>query len=278
MPATTALIALAGAFLSDMQRSQGGYSWPARWGMTDQQIWSMVTTGQNPLGSMSIAQAVKLDPRRIDAAIRQCYYLPMQAVMPRHPRADAMNEALYLLGMDLIRKHSDGKAPTLPLVSIHEESWYKTLAGTVATWPQMARDLILNNWDDVSEGFSRGQAIAREAMYEAGKQGMNAEASEWRAMEGILGEMRDGFHTVLTTGRLPALPDRVQQRAMLPGPAPGGGQPMVIDTESYGRLYARGLRNPPPGGFTGSATQGHRGTRYGGSQGRRRRGFGGFCD
>lgn len=260
MPATTAIIALVTAFISESQQSRGGS--PATWGLSDQELWAKVISGQDPLAGMSIKQAVRLDPRRIDAAIRQAYYLAMHEGIPSDPQSRRFDEALYLMGLDLVRRHSGRKIRALPLVSIHEESWYKILAGTARTWPPQLKRYYQDNWDRIAAGFRQGQDIARQAMFAAGEQNLLEDAREWKVMADVLGEMRDGLYLVITTGTLPELPERVQQRAMLPGPAPTGA-PQILDVEEYGRLYARGLRNPPPGGFTGSSTQGHRGSRYG---------------
>ena len=41
-----------------------------------------------------------------------------------------LDEGLYLASLQAVRAVSDGQAPTVPLVSVHEENWYNILGGT----------------------------------------------------------------------------------------------------------------------------------------------------
>lgn len=253
-----ALFALAGAFLSEMQNSSSNYPHPARWGLSDPQLWQKVITGQDPMAGMSMKQAVKLDPRRIDAKIRQCYYIPMHRGIPSDPMSRQYDEALYLMGMNLINNNvGPGAVQTLPLISLHEESWYRILQGTAKTWPPQLRRMLLSRWPEISEGFSCAQDVAAQARAAAVSLNMTREAQEWQAMIGVLGQMRDALHETLQTGAVPQLPEHVEARPMLTGPS----APALAGRDEYGRLYARGFRHAPVDGFPGSASTGYRGSR-----------------
>lgn len=245
--AATALVTLVSAWLSDSGQRGGA---PATWGLTDTQLWDRIVSGQDPLAGMSIAQAVKLDPRRVDAAIRQAIWQGMSRRMGNDSQSNELNRALYCMGLDAVRAAGDGKVNTMPLVSVHEENWWRMLGGTSATWPSFVRRQMLDDWTSVAGGFERARQVAREAELAAAGQAL-PDAREWVAMQEVLSDMQNGLRVVLETGVVPEIPERVQARALLPGPV----------REGYGVLYARGAAAPPPGSVTGSARVGFRGYR-----------------
>lgn len=206
--AITALITLAMAALADAEEQRA----LVPHGLSDKELWRIIARGGNPLMGMSFDRAVREDPRRIDALIRQAYYRSMHRQLPTDPMSARLDEGLYLMGIQAVRNSSGGAAPTLPLISVHEENWYTVLGGTARTWPSFVRRTLLNDWGAISASFKEARQIAHRAELSASSQGLISDAQEWGAFQEVIEDMADGLHEALVTGMAPELPGPVHAR------------------------------------------------------------------
>ena len=202
------LMTLAMSALADAADQPRGL---VRHGMSDQDLWRLIVTGGNPLQGTSLDQAVREDPRRIDAMIRQAYYRAMHRKMPTDPMSAKLDEGLYLVGMQAVRNASGGAAPTMPLISVHEENWYNVLGGTAHTWPPIVRQILRRDWAAIATGFAQGRQIAHKAEVSASSQGLSQDAQEWVAFQDVLKDMEEALRHVVTTGETPEIPARAHR-------------------------------------------------------------------
>lgn len=200
-----AFIAAVLAFLADeAQRRHATWSDPT--GLSDSDLWALVVTGRDPLAGMSLLDAARLDPRRIDASIRQAIYLGMHAGFPQDQVSEALNRGTYLLVLDGVRRASGGMAPAGAVLGAHEQSWYQVLSAVLPTWPPEVRQELLARWEGVQAGFDRARQLARHASAASRAQGLEQEAGSWERMRRELTTMEQWLGQAVVEGELPALP------------------------------------------------------------------------
>jgi len=233
MPAViTGLLTLAAAIAVDHTRAiQGG---SGDHGLTDEQLWMLVESGQSPLAGMTFEQAARFDPRRIDAMVQQEMIVAMRGLVGWSPGEAELRKRLYLAASALIREHNDGAKPLGAMVSLQEETWRDALLGAAQMWPPPMHEIVRANYDDevgLGPAFGRAVAIAERAATVTRNTPDNV---EWTTMATVFREMDQGMRDLLFRGRLPT----TAQAPMLGQDVPGGqyriqphAEPVLISPE-----------------------------------------------
>ena len=231
MPTTIlALMTLAAAIAADRARGRECYAWPTTLGLTDAELWSLIASGEDPLHSMGFEDAVARDPRRIFGLVQQAIFQGMSraagAIGGGDPMSDRLNEAMYLMGMDLVRKTYMGDTPVAGLSRLLEESWANMLEVTARSWPSFVREAFAARWKTISGGFERARDVVERART-ASRRVASKDGPDWIVVGEILGDMEESLKGLLMTGLLPSGGSILEPigvgRAlrMLPGPDEG---------------------------------------------------------
>lgn len=222
---------MAAALAADRQRGRQAYQWPATLGLSDAELWGIIAHGGDLLHGMSFEDAVLRDPRRVFGLVQQAIFNGMSSAAGAiggggDPMSDRLNEAMYLMGMDLVRKTYKGETPIAGLSRLLEESWANMLEVTARTWPEFVRQAFASRWPVIQRGFKEARGIVGRARV-VSRRHVPELGPDWATTEEILSDMEVALKGLLMTGLLPGGGSVLEPLGLmealraLPGPAEG---------------------------------------------------------
>jgi len=209
-------------------------------GMSDADLWQRISTGGNVLGEMTFDQAVRTDPRRIDALIQQRVVGEfLDALDAADTTATTIAQHAYLQGYTELRdQHGQLSAPILAtaLEGVWED-YRKVLQR--ALWPmagagraeaQALQQAIVDNAERIHQAFTEATTIAARA---AGAAASDEDKTAWRSVTETIARM---WEPILS---------RLEQLEVQDAP------PLIETPEDYGAGYSdfhmAGQRPAPTG-------------------------------
>jgi hypothetical protein len=188
----------------------------------DSELWDLVEAGEDPLAGLSFEEAVRLDPRRVDATIQQPVGLAMKEVLGDSPQDQELRKMIYLRAMQMARQ-ATGRLDARVLTDLQDGSWMGALLTARQFWPPGVREAIRQNWVRFEEAFDEAYSLAERAAGVARRNGDSEGNLAWRDYASVMTAQKDGLYRVTT----PMLQGRRQGRRQLPYgrrmlPGPGG--------------------------------------------------------
>ena len=234
MPFPAALI-LAGAAAAAALIESGGSNMSS--GLSDEQLWQLIYSGQNPLAGMRYSDAVLHDPRRIEGIMAQRVIQSMRAAT-----GDSGSHMMGMAYLDAARAGGGPGRSIARITDIQEQNWgpyLRALTQPGMSMPEPMREALKGSLPALAQGFGEAIQVGVRASAIAQAAGRLEDAILWQRLAGAYRNMARAYLGFIATGRSVIEPGTPMVPLL---PPPDLGLPLdisdrrglVIDAE-YGR-------------------------------------------
>lgn len=165
-------------------------------GLTDRDLWRLVVTGVDPLAGMRLQEAVRQDPRRVEAMMQQRLLLGL-GLRPGDPACMLAGQAWGLRNRAL--READGRITATALADTNELHWqdYQRLLEVLDQMKEKAdevRGILVTQGPALARCLREAEQIGRWAAAAAASE---EDRAGWERMAALFGRMGQEMRPLL---------------------------------------------------------------------------------